>query len=120
MGYDFNTFTQVGNLFSTLGANSRHEIQTVNSLEDVRNFTINRGDSYLLLDPNADLLYIKEMDSIGKISIKVFQLTDITEQQVVQQVNISKEEYGKLLDKINYIESMIGGNKNEVTKQSAK
>lgn len=103
MAFDPNTFSQ--NFLNTL--NQKHEILTVNSLQQVKDFVMNRGDSYLLLDPNADLLYIKEMDNIGKVSVRVFTLSEVTDQYISNNtpVTISKSEYTKLLNRLEQLEA---------------
>lgn len=105
MAFDPNTFSQVLNNFSNP---IKHEILTVSSLQQAKDFVMNKGDSYLLLDPNADLLYIKEMDNIGKVSLKVFSLVDVTEQYISNNtpITISKSEYTKLLNRLDQLEAI--------------
>lgn len=109
----FSNFANQGFNFSP-----KHEILTVSSYDEVKNFRINKGDSYDLLDPNADVLYIKERDNLGKESIKVFHLQDITAQyeQAVTPANISRQEYNNLVNKIDSLITQIEGGKNAVKK----
>lgn len=115
MAFDYNTLSQATNLFSSINGFQKHEILTVNSLQQVKDFVINKGDSYLLLDPNADTLYIKECDSIGKICIRSFALTETTQEVINESspVTISKTEYRKLLKRLEQLEE-----KKHDTKQS--
>ena len=105
MAFDPNAFSQVLNNFSN---HMKHEILTVSSLQQAKDFMMNKGDSYLLLEPNADLLYIKEMDNIGKVSLKIFSLADVTEQYISNNtpVTISKTEYTKLLNRLDQLEAI--------------
>lgn len=113
MAFDFNTLAQATNLYSNLNGFQHHEILTVNSLQQVKDFVINKGDSYLLLDPNSDILYIKECDSIGKITLKIFSLKDITDEVLNNStpVTLSKTQFDNLMKRLEILEG-----KNETTK----
>lgn len=116
MGFDNNILSQATNFLNNYNQSQKHEILTVNSLQQVKDFVMNRGDSYLLLDPNADLLYVKEKDSIGKESVRVFSLKEITEQYFsnTTPATISKIEYEKLLKRLEVLEK----EKENVSKKS--
>lgn len=116
MGFDNNILSQATNFLNNYNQSQKHEILTVNSLQQVKDFVMNRGDSYLLLDPNADLLYVKEKDSIGKESVRVFSLKEITEQYFSNTIpaTISKTEYEKLLKRLEILEK----EKENVSKKS--
>ena len=118
MGFDYNSLSQATNLFNNLQNSQRHEIITVNSLQQVKDFAINKGDSYLILDPNADTLYIKECDSIGKVNLRVFALTEITQEVInnTTPISISKTEYEKLLKRLESVE----GKKNAINEPKQK
>lgn len=107
MAFDFNSLSQASNVFNSLYNNQRHEILTVNSLQQVKDFNLNKGDSYLLLDPNADTLYIKECDSIGKIQIRSFSLVETTQDLINNStpVTISKSEFDKLVSRLSKLEA---------------
>lgn len=111
MAFDYNALSQATNLFSNINGIQKHEILTVSSLQQVKDFVVNKGDSYLLLDPNADTLYIKECDSIGKINIRSFALTETTQEVVNEStpVTISKNEYRKLLKRLEQLEERKHG-----------
>lgn len=111
---DFSQITQFGNTLSNLTSlvtPQKHEILTVNSFQEVKDFKLNKGDTYDLLEPNSDILYIVEMDNIGKKKIRVFSLTEITEQYIsnASPSFVTKEEYESLLQKLKDIETKIGG-----------
>lgn len=115
MAFDYNALSQATNLFTNLNNMQKHEILTVNSLQQVKDFSMNKGDSYLLLDPNADTLYIKECDSIGKISIRSFALRETTQEVINDSVpaTISKSEYDKLLKRLEQLEGKNATSKSE-------
>lgn len=111
---DFNQLSQFGNTLSNISSlvtPPRHEILTVNSFQEVKDFKLNKGDTYDLLEPNSDILYIVEMDSIGKKKIRVFSLNEITEQYISNATPsfVTKEEYENVLKKLKDIESKLGG-----------
>lgn len=111
MAFDYNALSQATNLFSTF--NQKHEIITVNSLQQAKDFFINKGDSYLLLDPNADLLYVKECDNLGRISLKVYSLVDKTDEIISNNtpVTLSKSQFDNLMKRLEQLEG-----KNETAK----
>lgn len=115
MAFDYNALSQATNLFTNFGGLQKHEILTVSSLQQVKDFVMNKGDSYMFLDPNADLLYIRERDSIGKDSIRVFSIADVSDQYLEQvtPVTISKTEYNNLLRRLDFLEKK-GAKKREV------
>lgn len=114
MAFDFNSLAQATNLYSNLGGFQKHEILTVSSLQQVKDFIINKGDSYLLLDPNSDLLYIKEADNLGKIKISIFRLTDVTNEIMDSStpVTLSKSQFDNLMKRLEQLE----GGKNGTSK----
>ena len=113
MAFDTNAFNQATNFLNGLNNFNaqKHEILTVNSLQQAKDFVMNKGDSYLLLDPNADLLYLKEIDNIGKISLRIYRLNECTDEYINNQtpVTISKTEFDKLLKRLEKLESNRGG-----------
>lgn len=110
MAFDFNSLAQATNLYSSLGF-QKHEILTVSSLQQVKDFIINKGDSYLLLDPNSDLLYIKEADNLGKIKISIFKLTDVTDEIMDSStpVTLSKSQFDNLMKRLELLEGGRNG-----------
>lgn len=129
-----NSFDQIGQFgnaltgFSNFAQNfnypMKHEIITVSGLDEVKNFKLNKGDSYDLLDPNTDTLYIKERDNIGRETIKIYSLTDITEKALAESepANISRQEYDSLMNKLdnllNRVEVKNAVKKSETAGQS--
>lgn len=125
-----NNFEQLGQFGNTLAGFSsfanqnfnfspKHEVITVSSYEDAKNFRLNKGDTYDLLDPNADILYLKERDAIGRETMRIYKLQDITSQfeQQCTPANISQQEYNSLVNKIDSLINRIErGEKNAVKK----
>lgn len=107
MVFDPNSFN-INNFSNPL----KHEILTVNSLQQVKDFVMNKGDSYLLLDPNSDVLYIKEMDSIGKVKISKYRLEDCSDELLEESViTMRKKDYDNILKRLEQLEG-----KNEASK----
>lgn len=122
MAFDPTAFSQATNFLNNFTNSQKHEILTVSSLQQVKDFTINRGDSYLMLDPNADRLYVKEKDNIGKDSIRIFSLTEITEQYLNSEtpVTMTKADYNNLIQRIERLEGKNATEKPEQSKLDFK
>ena len=121
MAFDANAFNQATNFLNNLNNVQKHEILTVSSLQQVKDFVMNRGDSYLLLDPNADLLYVKELDTIGKSTIRIFSITECTQQYLDNSTpaTVSKADYDKLLKRLERLENNRGG-KNDTSESKSE
>ena len=118
LGQFGNTLTGLSN-FANQGFNLKHEVITVSSYEEAKNFRLNKGDTYDLLDPNADILYLKERDAIGRETMRIYKLQDITAQfeQQCTPANISQQEYNSLVNKIDSLINRIErGEENAVKK----
>lgn len=116
MNYD--QLTQASNFLSsfTNPQKKKNEILTVNGYQEAKDFRLDRNESVAMLDSNADILYLKECDDIGKYSLKVFKCEDITESYVqsVQPQTIGKAEFDRLSKEISELKSLLmkGGNDN--------
>lgn len=75
----------------------KREIVTVNGYQDALNFKLEKGESIALIDANADVLYLKECDDIGKSTLKVFECIDKTDEYSAQpSAGVGKEEIAQL------------------------
>jgi len=120
MAFDPNAFTQATNFLSSINnfnIPQKHEILTVNSLQQAKDFIVNKGESYLLLDPNADTLYVKECDSIGKISLRSFHIEEKPIEESIP-ITISKSDYESLMSRLNKLEEGVNVSKESKSKQS--
>ena len=70
---------QAGNLLSTLyqtqQQNTKREVVTVNGVSEAQAFRLDKGESIALIDCNADVLYIKESDDVGKTTMRIYELS---------------------------------------------
>lgn len=116
MAIDYQQLAQGVNFLSNLsnpnfynqGA-TKHDILTVNGLQEAKDFKLNRDEKVMLLDANSNILYIKESDSIGKCTVKVFECTDVTDKYEMQNTpaNISRDEFNTLSASVSKIMSML-------------
>lgn len=117
MSINYQQLAQAGNFLSTLGGvvpsspvqSQRREIISANGYQEAKDFRLDRGESIILLDANANIVYLKECDDIGKISLKVFDCKDITEQYSLQNTpaNISKAEFEGLKQAMQEIKTLL-------------
>lgn len=127
MALDYNQIAQAGNFLSSFNSfgNTRHDIITVNGLQEAKDFKLNRNERVALIDSNDDILYIKECDDIGKYNLKVFKCENITEQymQTVTPASISKAEFDSLKNDMSELKAMLiklEGNSEHNVKQQYK
>lgn len=114
MGFDSNSITQMANIIS--GFNQKRKVMTVNGIKEAQELKLNNGESILFLDSNDDILYLKQCDDIGKVTLRVFQCTDITDDFTSNTENnsISKADLETFEKNIlNEVKKLIGG-KNEL------
>lgn len=126
MANNFDQLAQFGsalNGFSTFanqGFIPKHEILTVNSLQDAQSFQIRKGESFDLLDPNNDILYIKECDNLGKITLRAFHLAEFTPQEEVNTPDYAtKQDLNIVINKIDALLNQMGG-KHETKKSESR
>lgn len=118
---NYGQLAQAGNILTQLGTfqnfQSKRDIITVNSLNEAKDFKLNNGESVVLMDSNDDIIYVKQCDEIGKVSLNVYRCTNITEEFEKQNTpaNVSKADFDALVQSISELKSMVnkGGNKNE-------
>lgn len=121
---NINQIQQAGNILSTLGGlgngmtyGLKREILTVNGMQEARDFKIFNNESVLLMDTQEDIVYVKQCDEIGKMSLKVYECKDITEtyEKKNSPANISREDFESLVTQINELKGLVTkkGGKNE-------
>lgn len=125
MQRDLTQLSQVGNIFSTLGGLNnnnlnnafykKNEIITVNGFQEAKDFKLNKEESILMLDTDGNILYVKECDSIGKYTLKVFECSDITDKYEKEHTSadISKADFENLMQTMKEMKSILttkGGN----------
>lgn len=102
MALDYQQLAQGVNFLTSLSnpnySLNRHEILTVNGLQEAKDYKLNRNERVALIDANSDVLYIKECDEIGKYNLKIYECTDVTDKFEMQNTpaSISKAEFDEL------------------------
>lgn len=83
-------------------------------MQEAKDYRLDRSESIILLDSNSNIIYLKECDDIGKVSLKVYECTDITEQFNMQNTpaNISKAEFENLRQDISDLKTLLMRNAN--------
>lgn len=121
MSFQANQLTQAANFLNSFNPPTyqcRHNIITVSGIQEAKDFKLNNGESAAMIDSNADILYIKECDSIGKCSLKVYECIDKTEEylNIAIPANLSKAEIDSLKNDLAEVKSLLltklGGKEN--------
>jgi len=117
MGIDYNQLSQAGNLLASLGnfgnaynpLYGKHEVLTVNGLQEAKDFKLNKNERVALIDSNDDVLYIKECDEIGKYNLKIYACTDVTDKYLQSNTpaSISKAEFENLKNDMSELKTML-------------
>lgn len=119
---NYGQLAQAGNILTQLGTfqnfQSKRDIITVNSLNEAKDFKLNNGESVVLMDSNDDIIYVKQCDEIGKVTMNVYKCINITEEFEKKNTpaNVSKADFDALVQSITELKSMMnnkGGNRNE-------
>ena len=107
-----NTLTQglASSLLSQLdggksGAAAKRQIITVCGADEARAFSLEKGESAVLVDDTDDIIYIKECDSIGKSSIRAFRYEEIEMSEA--SGGVSRKEFDALKSDIADIKKMM-------------
>lgn len=118
---NYGQLAQAGNILTQLGTfqnfQSKRDIITVNGLNEAKDFKLNNGESVVLMDSNDDVIYVKQCDEIGKVTMNVYKCINITEEFEKKNTpaNVSKAEFDALVQSISELKTMMnkGGNRNE-------
>lgn len=117
------SLVQAGNFLSTLyqtpSTITKREIITVNGVSEAQAFKLDKGESVALIDSNSDVLYIKEADEVGKVSLKIYECLDVTTEYLARNTpaQISKADFDNLTSQINNLTKLLGGSVNVAQKQ---
>jgi len=79
----------------------------VNGLEGAKSYQVPANQTVLLMDSEQPVCYMKTANALGQGSLRYFKLTEVTEADVRTPVNspyVTKEEFGKLLERIEKLE----------------
>lgn len=115
---NYNQLAQAGDFLSNFAKGNnppKQTIVTVNGYLEAKDFRLDKNESIAMLDSNADILYLKECDDIGKYTLKVFRCEEITQEfvQQSQPQQISKAEFDKLSKDIADLKSMLMSSTNK-------
>lgn len=114
---------QAGNLLSTLyqtqQQNTKREVVTVNGVSEAQAFRLDKGESIALIDCNADVLYIKESDDVGKTTMRIYECIDKTDEYISKNTpaQISKADFDNLNKKLNNLTELLTKGVNNVTQK---
>lgn len=117
------SLVQAGNFLSTLyNPNTFHtkrEIVTVNGVSEAQSFRLDKGESVALIDCTNDILYIKEADDVGKISLKIYECIDKTDEYISKNTpaQISKADFENLTNQLNNLTNLLSKGVADVTKK---
>lgn len=119
------SLVQAGNFLSTLynpNNTQKREVITVNGVSEAQSFRLDKGESVALIDCNADILYIKESDDVGKTSLKIYECKDKTEEYLAKNTpaQISKADFENLTNQINNLTNLLSKGVNNVTQKQQK
>lgn len=107
------SLVQAGNFLSTLynpqNTNLKREVVTVNGVNEAQSFRLDKGESIALIDCNADVLYIKESDDVGKTTMRIYECIDKTEEYLAKNTpaQISKADFDNLTSQISNLTKML-------------
>ena len=121
MAFDPSSFSQMTNILSGFNYPQKRKIVTVNGLKEAQDFKLNYGESILFLDANQDILYVKQCDEIGKVSLNVYQCTEITQNFITPEPSpVSRADLDAFQSNLlEEVKKLIGGQNelNDKTKQ---
>lgn len=111
MAFDPTNFSQMTNILSGFSYPNKRKIITVNGLKEAQEFKLNYGESILFLDANQDVLYVKQCDDIGKVSLNVYKCIDITNDYITPEpAPVSRADLDAFQNNLlNEVKKLIGG-----------
>lgn len=120
-----NTLTQglASSLLSQLdgskaGNTAKRQIITVCGADEARAFSLEKGESAVLVDDSDDIIYIKECDSIGKSSIRAFRYEEI--EMTEASGGVSRKEFDALKSDIADIKKMMEAGSGKLNSEKSK
>lgn len=87
------------------GNTSKRQIITVSGTDEARAFSLDKGESIVLVDETDDIIYIRECDNIGKSSIRAFRYEEI--EMAEASGGVSRKEFDLLKNDIAAIKKMM-------------
>ena len=100
------------------GTAAKRQIITVSGADEARAFSLEKGESAVLVDDTDDIIYIKECDSIGKSSIKAFRYEEI--EMTEASGGVSRKEFDALKNDIADIKKMMEAGSGKLNSEKSK
>lgn len=86
----------------------------VNGIEGAKAYQVMPNQTMLLMDSDKPIVFMKTADSLGKSTLRYFNLTEIDEAEVLKQYQpkppveyVSKSDFEALNEKMNNILSLL-------------
>lgn len=98
----------------------KREVVTVNGVSEAQAFRLEKGESIALIDCNADVLYLKESDDVGKTTLRIFDCIDKTEEYIAKNTpaQISKADFDNLTNQISNLTNLLSKGVNNASQKS--
>lgn len=75
--------------------------QTVNGIESAKAYPMNPNSRVFLFDTNEDIFYVKETDSSGFATLKIFEFKEVKEKQKTSEPEyVTLEEFNKFKEEL--------------------
>lgn len=94
-----------GNNQNNLQSQPKRSVITVDGVAEARGFSLNSGESVVLIDVNKDVFYIKECDDIGKATTHCYKYEEVEMEETAGAV--SKKEFEKLSGDVKDLKKMM-------------
>ena len=88
---------------------SQSGFREVDGLAGVNKYPVAPGNAVALKDANTNVVFVKTVDMSGSLlPLRVYQLTEITQEYLDQETPVSRAEFNQLNDNINQLASSMG------------
>ena len=88
---------------------SQSGFREVDGLAGVNKYPVAPGNAVALKDTNTNIVFVKTVDMSGSLlPLRVYQLTEITQEYLDQETPVSRAEFNQLNANINQLASSMG------------
>lgn len=88
---------------------SQSGFKEVDGLAGVNKYPVAPGNAVALKDMNTNIVFVKTVDMSGSLlPLRVYQLTEITQEYLDQETPVSRAEFNQLNENINQLASSMG------------
>lgn len=81
----------------------------VDGLKGAREQPVTPGDTLWLMDKNKPIIYPKTADSVGMVTLRAFELKEISLESLEEDNYVSKAEFAKLSQKLDALTQNLSG-----------